>query len=105
MPLTKEKKATVLKTYAGAEKNTGSIEGQIVSVADKLSGLAFSHEQLRMGNQFMEPIYRRFVWLIGSIPYEWWPLVRDRVAAGLVDGMLDPTEEWHSTWLAPGSST
>ena len=51
------------------------------------------------------PIYRRFVWLIGSIPYEWWPLVRDRVAAGLVDGMLDPSEEWHSTWLAPGSST
>ena len=32
-----------------------------------------------MGNQFMEPIYRRFVWLIGTIPFDWWALVRDRV--------------------------
>lgn len=78
--------------------NAGSLEGQIVSVADKLAGLAFSHEQLRMGNQFMEPIYRRFVWLIGTIPYEWWGPVRNRVAAGLVDGMVDTTDEWHSTW-------
>src|SRR5438067_3623685 len=30
--------------------NAGSVEGQIVSVADKLAGLAFSHEQLNMGN-------------------------------------------------------
>ena len=84
--------------------NAGSTEGQIVSVADKLAGLAFAHEQLRMGNQFMEPIYRRFVWLIGSIPYPWWPIVRDRVAAGLVDGIGDPTEEWHSTWTRKGEA-
>src|SRR5438874_9116377 len=45
--------------------NAGSLEGQIVSVADKLAGLAYSNEQLQMGNQFMEPVYRRFVWLIG----------------------------------------
>lgn len=64
--------------------NAGSVEGEIVSVADKLAGLAFSHEQLRMGNQFMEPIYERFVQIVGTIPYDWWALVRDRVAAGLV---------------------
>jgi hypothetical protein len=74
------------------------MEGQIVSVADKLAGLAFSHEQMRMGNQFMEPVYRRFVWLIGSIPYEWWRLVGERVAGGLIDGPVDRTDEWHSTW-------
>jgi putative hydrolase of HD superfamily len=78
--------------------NAGSLEGQIVSVADKLAGLVFSHEQLRMGNQFMEPIYRRFVWLIGSIPYDWWQLVGDRVAGGLLDGPVDHSDEWHSTW-------
>lgn len=63
----------------------GSIEGQIVSVADKLAGLAFTQEQLRMGNQFMEPIYERFIEILSTIPYEWWALVRDRVAAGLID--------------------
>lgn len=52
-----------------------------------------------MGNQFMEPIYRRFVWLIDTIPYDWWALVRDRVAPGLVDGKVQTTEEfWPSTW-------
>jgi putative hydrolases of HD superfamily len=83
--------------------NAGSLEGQIVSVADKLAGLAFTHEQLQMGNQFMEPIYRRFVWLIATIPFAWWALVRDRIAAGLVDGMIDPSEEWHSTWNTNGT--
>ncbi|HZT06313.1 MAG TPA: YfbR-like 5'-deoxynucleotidase [Chloroflexota bacterium] len=78
--------------------NAGSLEGQIVSVADKLAGLAYSKEQLRMGNQFMDPIYRRFVWLIGSIPYDWWPLVRDRIAAGIIDGPVDSRDEWESTW-------
>jgi hypothetical protein len=63
----------------------GSIEGQVVSVADKLAGLAFTHEQLLMGNHFMEPIYRRFVGIIDTVPYDWWPLVRDRVAAGLMN--------------------
>jgi len=65
--------------------NAGSVEGQIVSVADKLAGLAFSHEQLRMGNQFMEPIYARFVEIVNTIPYDWWALVRDRVAPGLTE--------------------
>jgi len=63
--------------------NAGSVEGEIVSVADKLAGLAFSHEQLRMGNQFMRPVYERFVLIVSTIPYQWWELVRDRVAAGL----------------------
>jgi hypothetical protein len=61
-----------------------STEGEIVSVADKLAGLAFAQEQLRMGNQFMAPVYRRFVTIISTIPYEWWPLVQDRVCGGLI---------------------
>ncbi|MPZ15146.1 MAG: HD domain-containing protein [Chloroflexi bacterium] len=81
--------------------NSGSIEGQIVSVADKLAGLAFTHEQIRMGNRFMEPIHRRFVWLISTIPYDWWERVRNRVAAGLVDGMADTDETGPSMWKAP----
>ena len=64
--------------------NAGSVEGEIVSVADKLAGLAFTHEQLRMGNQFMKPIYDRFVQIVDTTPFGWWALVRDRVAAGLI---------------------
>lgn len=72
--------------------NAGSVEGEIVSVADKLAGLAFTHEQLRMGNQFMEPIYGRFVWIVRTIPYDWWLLVRERVAAGLIEESADDRE-------------
>jgi small subunit ribosomal protein S15 len=40
MPLTKEKKATVLKTYAGAATNTGSIEGQIALLTERISQIS-----------------------------------------------------------------
>ncbi len=40
MPLTKEKKATVLKTYTGNEKNTGSIEGQIALLTERISQIS-----------------------------------------------------------------
>ena len=70
----------------------GSIEGQIVSVADKLSGLAFAQEQLRLGNQFMEPIYHRFAGIVSTIPYEWWPLISDRVSGGVFDEHADLVE-------------
>lgn len=40
MPLTKEKKATVLTTYAGKETNTGSIEGQIALLTERISQIS-----------------------------------------------------------------
>jgi len=40
MPLTKEKKATVLTTYAGAASNTGSIEGQIALLTERISQIS-----------------------------------------------------------------
>ncbi len=40
MPLTKEKKASVLSTYAGAATNTGSIEGQIALVTERISQIS-----------------------------------------------------------------
>ena len=40
MPLTKEKKATVFATYAGAETNTGSIEGQIALLTERISQIS-----------------------------------------------------------------
>lgn len=66
--------------------HNASIEGEIVAVADKLAGLAFTQEQLRMGNQYMEPIYHRFQAVLRAVPYPWWDLVGDRVAAGLLEG-------------------
>ena len=40
MPLTKEKKATVLTNFAGTEKNTGSIEGQIALLTERISQIS-----------------------------------------------------------------
>ena len=40
MPLTKEKKPTVLTTYAGSATNTGSIEGQIALLTERISQIS-----------------------------------------------------------------
>ena len=40
MPLTKEKKTSVLTTYAGAATNTGSIEGQIALLTERISQIS-----------------------------------------------------------------
>ncbi|MBI5858787.1 MAG: 30S ribosomal protein S15 [Sphingobacteriales bacterium] len=40
MPLTKEKKVSVVKEFAGAEKNTGSIEGQIALLTERISQIS-----------------------------------------------------------------
>jgi small subunit ribosomal protein S15 len=44
MPLTKEKKASVLTTYAGSATNTGSTEGQIALLTERISQIS-SHLQ------------------------------------------------------------
>lgn len=40
MPLTKEKKAKVFSEFAGTEKNTGSIEGQIALLTERISQIS-----------------------------------------------------------------
>lgn len=40
MPLTKEKKANVFTEFAGNEKNTGSIEGQIALLTERISQIS-----------------------------------------------------------------
>ena len=40
MPVTKEKKASVFTTYAGKETNTGSIEGQIALLTERISQIS-----------------------------------------------------------------
>lgn len=40
MPLTKEKKATVIKNFTGSEKNTGSIEGQIALLTERIAQIS-----------------------------------------------------------------
>lgn len=44
MPLTKEKKAGIFTTYAGAATNTGSIEGQIAMLTERIAQIS-SHLQ------------------------------------------------------------
>ena len=45
MPLTKEKKATIFATYGGSATNTGSIEGQIALITERMAQIA-GHLQL-----------------------------------------------------------
>ena len=40
MPLTKEKKASVLTTHAGSATNTGSIEGQVALLTERISQIS-----------------------------------------------------------------
>ena len=40
MPLTKEKKAEVIKTFGGSEKNTGSIEAQVALITERISQIS-----------------------------------------------------------------
>jgi small subunit ribosomal protein S15 len=40
MPLAKEKKASVFTNFAGNEKNTGSIEGQIALLTERISQIS-----------------------------------------------------------------
>ena len=45
MPLTKEKKVSVFTTYAGTATNTGSTEGQIALLTERISQIS-GHLQL-----------------------------------------------------------
>jgi len=40
MPLTKEKKSEVITTYAGSAANTGSIEGQIALLTERIAQIS-----------------------------------------------------------------
>lgn len=40
MPLTKEKKKSVLTTFGGSATNTGSIEGQIALITERISQIS-----------------------------------------------------------------
>lgn len=40
MPLTKEKTATIFREFGGKEANTGSIEGQIAQLTERISQIS-----------------------------------------------------------------
>jgi small subunit ribosomal protein S15 len=40
MPVTKDKKASIFTSFAGKESNTGSIEGQIALLTERMSQIA-----------------------------------------------------------------
>ena len=45
MPLTKEKTTEIFKTYGGSEKNTGSIEGQVAQLTERISQISAHLQQ------------------------------------------------------------
>ena len=40
MPVTKEKKASIFGNFAGTEKNTGSIEGQVALLTERIASIS-----------------------------------------------------------------
>ncbi len=45
MPVTKEKKASIFTNYAGAATNTGSIEGQIALLTERMAQISAHLQQ------------------------------------------------------------
>jgi small subunit ribosomal protein S15 len=62
MPLTKEKKSTILSDFGGKETNTGSIEGQIALLTERIAQIS-SHLQ---GNKKDFSTHRGLMLLVGK---------------------------------------
>jgi len=62
MPLTKEKKATIFSGFGGKETNTGSIEGQIALLTERISQIS-NHLQ---GNKKDFSTHRGLMQLVGK---------------------------------------
>ncbi|MGV3528826.1 MAG: 30S ribosomal protein S15 [Flavisolibacter sp.] len=45
MPLTKEKKSSIIGQYGGAETNTGSIEGQVALLTERIAQISAHLQQ------------------------------------------------------------
>ena len=54
MPLTKEKKSTIFAEFGGKESNTGSIEGQIALLTERISQIS-AHLQNKQKRFFNSP--------------------------------------------------
>ena len=54
MPLTKEKKAGIFAQYGGAGTNTGSIEGQIALITERMAQIS-AHLQTQQKRFFYSP--------------------------------------------------
>ena len=62
MPLAKEKKASVFTNFAGNEKNTGSIEGQIALLTERISQISNHLQQ----NKKVFSTHRGLMQLVGK---------------------------------------
>lgn len=62
MPLTKEKKSTIFKEFGAKETNTGSIEGQIALLTERVAQIS-GHLQ---GNQKDFSTHRGLMQLVGK---------------------------------------
>ena len=62
MPLTKEKKANIFQNFGGTESKTGSIEGQIALVTERINQIA-NHLQ---GNKKDFSTHRGLMHLVGK---------------------------------------
>ena len=54
-------------------------EAQVVKVADKLSLLSKCYEEIKIGNEYFQPIYERELERLISFPWPWWQKVKKRV--------------------------
>ena len=54
-------------------------EAQVVKVADKLSLLSKCYEEVKIGNEYFQPIYERELKRLVAFPWPWWQKVKKRV--------------------------
>jgi ribosomal protein S15 len=64
MSLTKEKKATIFANFGGSETNTGSIEGQIAFITERMAQIAAHLQQ----NKKDFSTHRGLMQLVGKSP-------------------------------------
>lgn len=57
----------------------GSIEANIVKVADKLALISKCYEEMKAGNEFFRPIYERELTKLYDREEGWWCLIREKI--------------------------
>ena len=65
------------------ETERGSIESQIVKVADTLSLISKCYEEMETGNRYFTEIYKKELRNLKTLDYSWWKKISPAVLSGV----------------------
>ncbi|TSC71632.1 MAG: hypothetical protein G01um101470_534, partial [Parcubacteria group bacterium Gr01-1014_70] len=54
-------------------------EAQVSKVADKLSLISKCYEEMKVGNEFFQPIYERELEKLYTLEHPWWQQMKEEV--------------------------